>query len=58
MKIDDNGIIRDMTEEEIKEHTEAVQNTVEQPDLDTKVDTLIQMVEDLTAILTGKIEEE
>lgn len=53
MKIDINGTIRDMTEEEIKEHNESLQSMEEQPDLDAKVDTLIKMVGDLTAMLKG-----
>lgn len=53
MKIDVNGVIREMTEEEIREHAEAVQGLEEQPSLDTKVDTLIKMVGDLTDLLKG-----
>jgi len=58
MKIDDNGEIREMTEEEAKEHAEAVQGEEEQPNLDAKVDTLIKMVGDLTAMLQEKTKEE
>lgn len=58
MKIDDNGTIREMTEEEVAEHTEAAQGMEEQPNLDAKVDTLIKMVGDLTAMLQGKTKEE
>lgn len=55
MKIDDNGVIRDMTEEEIKEHEEAMQNKTEfPPSLDEKMDKLTDMVQGLADMLKSK----
>lgn len=55
MKIDDNGVIRDMTEEEVKAYEEAMQNATETPSsLDEKVDKLTGMVQGLTDLLKSK----
>ena len=57
MKIDINGTIRDMTEEELKEYEEAVASAPVSPNtLDEKVDTLLQMVDNLTKMLQGQSE--
>lgn len=56
MKIDINGVIRDMTEEEIQEYEEAMQDVVEIPaTLDEKMDKLTEMVEGLTDLLQNKL---
>ena len=55
MKIDDNGVIRDMTEEEEKEYTEALQSAEEAPaSLDEKMDKLTNMVQGLTDLLKSR----
>lgn len=56
MKIDINGVIRDMTEEEEKEYTEAIQKAAESPaSLDEKMDKLTNMVQGLTDLLKNKL---
>lgn len=56
MKIDINGVIRDMTEEEEKEYTEVLQSAVETPaSLDEKMDKLTNMVQGLTDLLKNKL---
>ena len=55
MKIDINGVIRDMTEEEIQEYEEAMQDVVEIPaTLDEKMDKLTNMVQGLTDLLKSR----
>lgn len=57
MKIDINGVIRDMTEEEEKEYQAAIadQEATETPEsLDEKVDKLTGMVQGLTDLLKSK----
>lgn len=56
MKIDINGVIRDMTEEEVKAYEEAMQNATETPSsLDEKVDKLTDMVQGLSDMLKSKL---
>lgn len=51
MRIDDNGVIREMTKEEIAEYKAAVTDWVQETTMEEKVERLTNAIEGIKALL-------